>query len=297
MELRQLRYFLAVAKHLHFTIAAEELGIAQPPLSQQIIKLEKEIGIKLFERYPRRVELTEAGQILQERAQHILDEIEHTLEHLKKVARGTRGHLSIGFAGSTVFHPLVAKTLRSFRAKYPDIQLRTEESNSTTLLRRVANNEIDCAIVRKPLDCQGLTSVMLTEESMIAVLPDGHRLSQANSLSLTDLAKDSFILFPRQIGPDLYDAIISACRNAGFSPQIAMESPQLSSAVNMVAAGFGVALIPDSLRHIHATGVHYIALKEAPLRTNISLIFRVREKSLAVQNFTRHLKIFSEQAM
>jgi len=295
MEFRQLRYFLAVAEHLHFTVAAERLGIAQPPLSQQIIKLERELGTKLFMRYPRRVELTEAGAIFKERAQRILDEANDALEHVKKAARGESGHLSIGFAGSTVFHPSVAASLRKFRQSYPGVLIKTEESNSTALLERVVEGNVDCAMVRLPLACDQLLTVSLAEEEMIAVLPTGHPLGKMRSIELARLSSDPFILFPRLIGPDLYDSIISACRSAGFSPHVEMESPQLSSTVNMVAAGFGVTLIPASIRQIHAIGVTYQKIRDKNLNTTIALIYRPREKSVAVRNFVEVLRIVARE--
>ncbi|HEY0209054.1 LysR family transcriptional regulator [Acerihabitans sp.] len=295
MEFRQLRYFLAVAEHLHFTIAAERLGIAQPPLSQQIIKLEREIGTKLFFRYPRRVELTEAGTLFRESAKRILEDADYALAQVKKAARGESGSLSIGFAGSTVFHPLVATVMRQFRQGYPGVSIKSEESNSTTLLQTVMDGKVDCALVRLPLNCRDLDTVPLVEEEMVAVLPSGHHLGRLRSIELAQLSRDPLILFPRHIGPDLYDSIISACHIAGFSPQIEMESPQISSTVNMVAAGFGVTLIPESIRQIHATGVTYQKIKHKVLRTTIALVHRPREKSATVQNLVRILRTVAQQ--
>lgn len=295
MEFRQLRYFLAVAEHLHFSVAAERVGIAQPPLSQQIIKLEGEIGTKLFIRHPRRVELTEAGEVFRENAKRILSDVDYALTQVKMAARGESGQLSIGFAGSTVFHPCVATVMRQFRQSYPGVLIKTEESNSTALLEKVADAQVDCALVRLPLNCRDLITASLVEEEMVAVLPTGHRLGRLRSIDLAQLESDPFILFPRPIGPDLYDSIISACRTEGFSPQVGMESPQISSSVNMVAAGFGVTLIPASIRQIHATGVTYQKLKNKALRTTIALVFRPREKSVTVQNFVKDLRAVARQ--
>jgi DNA-binding transcriptional LysR family regulator len=292
MEFRQLRCFLAVAEHLHFTVAAERLGIAQPPLSQQIIKLEREIGTQLFIRHPRRVELTEAGVIFKERARRVLDDANDALEHVKMAARGESGNLSIGFAGSTVFHPTVARLLRRFREDYPGVKIRTEESNSTALLGKLADAQVDCAMIRLPLDCGDLTVTPLVQEKMIAVLPSGHALGRRRAIDLKQLAADPFILYPRAINPELYDAIISACHVAGFSPRIEMESPQISSGVNMVAAGFGVAIIPESIGQFRSEGVTYQDLRNQGLGTAIALITRPREKSVTVQNFTEMVKQF-----
>ncbi|HTR08274.1 MAG TPA: LysR family transcriptional regulator [Paraburkholderia sp.] len=295
MEFRQLRYFFTVAEHLYVTVAAKRLGIAQPPLSQQILKLERELETKLFMRYPHRVVLTEAGVIFRERAQRVLDEANDAFEHVKKAARGESGHLSFGFAGSTDFHPSVASTLRKFRQTYPGVVVKTEESNSTALLDKVTEGKVDCAMVRLPLECRARLTASLAEEEMVAVLPTGHRLSRQRSVELAQLSADSFVLFPRSIGPNLYDSIISACRAAGYSPRVEMESPQLSSTVNMVAAGFGVTLIPASIRQIHATGVTYKKVVDQSLKTTIALIYRPREKSVTARNFVDVLRVVARK--
>ena len=295
MEFRQLRYFLAVAEHLHFTVAAERLGIAQPPLSQQIIKLEREIGTKLFVRHPRRVELTEAGVIFRERAQRVLEDANDALEHVKMAARGESGHLSIGFAGSTVFHPAVARLLRRFREAYPGVKIRTEESNSVALLGKLADAQVDCAMVRLPLDCGEMKVTPLVQEKMIAVLPSGHALGRRRQIDLKQLAADPFILYPRAINPELHDAIISACRAAGFSPRVEMESPQISSSVNMAAAGFGVAIIPESIAQFRAEGVTYQDISNKDLGTAIALITRPRDKSVTVKHFADLVRQFNRR--
>jgi DNA-binding transcriptional LysR family regulator len=290
MELRQLRYFLAVAEHLHFTDAAAHLGIAQPPLSQQIIKLEREIGTQLFIRFPRRVELTEAGRVLRESARRIVEDTQQALAEAQNAGRGESGHLALGFAGSTVFHPLVATVMQKYRHVYPRVAISCEESNSSALLDKLGERQVDAALVRLPLDCGELVVEPLAGEDMLAVLPLGHRLSQCRSIDLADLAGDSFIFFPRPIGPNLHDSMISACRAAGFTPIIGMESPQISSTPNLVAAGFGVTLIPASIRQIHAEGVSYHELEGQPLRTGIALVHRRREKAPTVLNFVKTVR-------
>ncbi|WP_322104312.1 LysR family transcriptional regulator [Paraburkholderia sp. J41] len=296
MEFRQLRYFLAVAESLHFSEAAAALGIAQPPLSQQILKLEKEIGTRLFIRHSRHVELTEAGRLFRERAQRIVEDAELALAEAQNAGRGETGRLALGFAGSTVFHPLVATVLQRYRSAYPGVSIGCEESNSSVLLERVSEAKVDAALVRLPLNCRGLATQPLVEEDVLAVLPPRHRLARRRSVDLADLAEDPLILFPRAIGPDLYDSIISACHAAGFNPTIGMESPQISSTVNMAAAGFGVTLIPSSMRQIQAKGVTYHALKNGTLHTTIALVYRPREKAPTVQNFVRLVRDASRHA-
>ena len=156
MELRQLRYFLAVAEHLHFTEAAAHLGIAQPPLSQQILKLEREIGTQLFVRFPRRVELSEAGRVFQESARRIVADAQQALAEAQNAGRGETGRLVLGFAGSIVFHPLVASVMQQYRSAFPKVVISCEESNSVDLLEKVAERRVDAALVRMPLQCADL---------------------------------------------------------------------------------------------------------------------------------------------
>jgi len=290
MEFRQLRYFLAVAEHLHFTEAAQRLGIAQPPLSQQILKLEREIGTPLFIRHPRRVELTEAGRLFRESARRIVDDAQQALIDVRNAGRGETGRLSIGFAGSTVFHPLVAKVMQSYRSSYPRVAISCVESNSVALLNEVAERRLDAALIRLPLGCGELKVEPLVDEDMIAVLPANHRLSRRRRIDLADLAGDSFIFFPRPIGPDLFDSMIEACRAAGFTPAIGMDSPQISSTANLVAAGFGVTLIPASIRQFQAEGVTFHELQGKPLRTGIALVHRPRERAQTVLNFLKVMR-------
>ncbi len=290
MEFRQLRYFLAVAEYLHFTEAAAYLGIAQPPLSQQIIKLEREIGTPLFVRLPRRVELTEAGRLFRESARRIVEDAQQALAEAQNAGRGESGHLALGFAGSTVFHPIIATVVQRYRNAYPRVAISCDESNSSVLLEWVADCRVDAALVRLPLDCGELVVQPLVEENMIAVLPANHRLSQQPRIDLAELADDSFIFFPRPIGPDLYDFMTNACHAAGFTPIIGMESPQISATANFVAAGFGVTLIPASIRQIHAQGASYHELQGEPLRTGIALVHRPRERAPTVLNFVKILR-------
>jgi len=163
------------------------------------------------------------------------------------------------------------------------------------LLDRVQEAKVDAALVRLPLDCRGLANEALVEEDILAVLPPGHRLGRRRRIGLAGLAGDPLILFPRAIGPDLYDSIISACRAAGFNPAISMESPQISSTVNLVAAGFGVTLIPASMRQIQPKGVTWHGLNDRALRTTIALVYRPRANAPTVQNLVRVVKETARQ--
>lgn len=295
MEFRQLRYFLAVAEYLHFTEAAEFLGIAQPPLSQQILKLEREIGTRLFVRHPRRVELTDAGRLFRERAKRIVEEAELALAEAQNAGRGESGRLVLGFAGSSVFHPLVASLMQRYRRDYPGVHIHCEENNSPALVDKVLEARVDAALVRLPVDCRDLAVQPLVEERFLAVLPSGHRHGGEPVLALHALSDDPLVLFPRAIGPALYDAIVGACWAAGFTPAIGMESPQIPAAVNLVAAGFGVTLIPESVRQAPTGAVTYHALQGEPLRSPIALVHRPREKSPVIHHLVRAVRALARE--
>jgi DNA-binding transcriptional LysR family regulator len=286
MELRHLRYFVAVAEERHFTRAAERLGIRQPPLSLQIRRLEREIGAPLFRRLTRGAELTESGALLFEDARRILDQVDRAVAEVQSRARGETGRIRVGFAGATYFQPIVPGIVRAFRERYPGVVLSPEQSNTPRLVDQLHGGDIDVAFVRPPVgEANGLGIQLLIEEPMLLVLPAGHALTGATAVPLAALSEETFILFPRQIGPGLHDSIIAACRRAGFTPRLGQEAPQMPAMVPMVAAGFGVSVVPQSIRQIHSDGAVYLEIEGEAPRAAISLAFRRDEHSIAVRNF------------
>src|SRR5690606_10370161 len=231
MELRHLRYFVAVAEEQHMTRAAERLGIQQPPLSMQIRALEQELDVQLLRRLPRGVELTEAGVAFMVRARAILDQVDRAVATTRRTARGEQGRVVVGFTGSTPFVPFVPRVVRSFREMAPLVSLALEESGSSELVEGLHNEEIDAAFIRSPVDdVTGRSVQPLLEEKMLVALPTGHVLARRTGYSrvvplpLQELASETFILYKRPGAPGLYDTIISACRAAGFSPRVAQEA-------------------------------------------------------------------------
>ena len=286
MELRHLRYFVAVAEELHFTRAAERLGIKQPPLSLQIRQLEREMGTSLFHRLTRGVELTEAGTLLLDEARRILDQVEQTKTGVQSRARGETGRINMGFAGATYVQPLVPRIIRAYRARYPGVAISPEQSNTPLLAAGLRSGEIDVAFVRSPVsDDEGLSVELLVEEPMLIVLPEAHPHAGNRSMPLAAFAKDSWILFPRRVGPALFDAIIASCQRAGFSPRLGQEAPQVSSFVHMVAAGFGVSIVPQSIEQIRVDGVAYVRIEGEAPTAPISLAYRRDDHSTVVRNF------------
>ena len=293
MELRHLRYFIAVAEEGHITRAAERLGIQQPPLSLQIRSLEKELNVQLFKRLPRGVELTDAGTAFLAQARGILDQVERALAATRRTARGEQGRVAVGFTSSAPFHPFVPRVIRSFREMSPLVTLVLEESGSSELVQALHSEEIDAAFIRSPVaDVVDLVVRPILEEEMLVALPAAHSLASlpdagaGSALPLAALANETFILYKRPGGPGLYDTIITACRGSGFSPRVGQEAPRIISTLNLVAAGLGVSIVPSSLRRLQMDGVVYRRLADnAQLRAPLILACRRGENSAAVQRF------------
>jgi DNA-binding transcriptional LysR family regulator len=286
MELRHLRYFVAVAEELHFTRAAERLGIKQPPLSLQIRLLEEEIGTSLFRRLKRGVELTETGRVLLGEAQRLLAQAEQTKTAVQSHARGAAGRINLGFAGVTYIHRQVIDIIRAFRARYLDVVISPEQSNTARLVASLRSREIDVAFVRPPIiDTEGLSIEPLVDEPMVIVLPESHPHARDRSMPLSSLKSDTLILFPRSIGPGLHDSIIASCNQAGLSPKLGQEASQTVSIVYMVAAGFGISIVPQSLEQLHSEGVAYLRIEGHAPRALVSLAYRRGDRSTVVRNF------------
>ena len=294
MELRQLRYFIAVAEEGHITRAAERLGIQQPPLSRQIKAIEKEIDVQLFYRQPRGVELTDAGRSFFERARGLLCQLDHAFDAARSTARGEQGRVSIGIMPSGPFHPFVPQVIRKFRESYPMVSLTIEERLSTDMMERVREERMDVAFIRTScVDPDNLVIALLFDEPMIVAIPEGNPLirdKEVKSLSMKRLASETFILFGPP-GTGTYDSTIAACRAAGFSPRVGQHTPGITSSLGLVAAGLGVALVPASMHRTQMEGIAYRMLKGAVLPTApLSIASRRRERSAVVRNFLATVK-------
>jgi DNA-binding transcriptional LysR family regulator len=288
MELRHLRYFVTVAEEGHVTRAAERLGIQQPPLSQQIRALERELEVQLFHRKPRGVELTQAGRALLDEARAILARADHAVAAARRAARGEAGRIGIGFTSSASFHPFVPRAIRAFREAHPLVALALDESGTVELAEALRREAIDAAFVRSPIaESEGLIIRPLLDEPMVAALPSGHPLSADDALlPLAALAGETFVLYRRPVGPGLHDAIIAACDRAGFSPQIGQEAPRMLSTLSLVAAGLGVTVVPASMSRLEAEGVAYRPLDPAAqLVAPLNLACRRGESAPAVRRF------------
>jgi DNA-binding transcriptional LysR family regulator len=279
VDLRLLRYFVTVAEESHLTKAAARLGIRQPPLSQQIRVLEQELGVTLFHRLPRGMELTESGRALLDDARNIIALTEQAVEGVRRVSQGEAGRLTVGFTGSAAFHPFVPSVIRRFRETAPNVRLVLEESSTGELMEDVSEGRVDVAFIRGAYGPdRGVVVETVLEETMLAAFPADHpavRGGTRKRIALSELADESLILYRRHSGPGLYDAIIAACSAAGFSPRVAQEAPRMLSTLSLVAAGLGVSLVPASLRRVNIEGVVYVSVtRPAELRAPLNLIWR-----------------------
>jgi DNA-binding transcriptional LysR family regulator len=222
MELRHLRYFIAVAEERHFGRAAERLGMAQPPLSQQIQALERELGTQLFRRVPRHLELTDAGEVFLDGARAILARTEQAVRSAERAGRGELGRICVGFTPAASFNAVVPTTIRSFRHAFPDVSLDLSEADTAALCRALSAGNVDVAFIRPPdaVDFTDLRIEELFDEDMLVALPTGHRLAASVRVPIAMLAGEPFILYPRWLAPSLYDGILAACCKAGFVPML-----------------------------------------------------------------------------
>jgi len=286
MELRHLRYFLAVAEELNFTRAAGRLGISQPPLTQQVKALEAELGVALLDRSAYRIELTDAGRIFAAEAARILGDARSAVQAARRAATGATGRVRVGFMESASFNSLVTSSLRSFRSGYPAVEVSLEEHPSTELIEALREGRLDAAFVRPPLPVQrGLTLDLLEREPLVVAVPTGHPLAGRAQVDLGALAGETFILYPRAVRPGLADTVIAACEAAGFTPKVGQYAPQLSSTINLVAASLGISIVPDSMRCLQASAVTYLPLRGEPLHASLGVAYRTDEASSVVHNF------------
>jgi DNA-binding transcriptional LysR family regulator len=292
MDLRRLRYLVAVAEEGHITRAAARLGIQQPPLTRQIRALEEELGVQLFERLPRGMRVTEAGRAVIEEAQAILERAARLPDLAARAARGERGRLAVGYTSSGAFHPFVAQQIRAFRAASPGVVLALAEDGTPELVRGLEEERLDAAFVRSGgTHGPGLRVELLLEEPMVAAAPTGHALSETPAVELRALAAETFVFYRRPTGPGLHDAIVAACLRAGFSPTVGQEAPRMASTLGLVAAGLGVSIVPASMQRMNVEGVAFVPFRGDPgLVAPLLLVTRRRGLSAIGERFRTQVK-------
>jgi DNA-binding transcriptional LysR family regulator len=288
MELRHLRYFVAVAEEGSVTRAARRLNMEQPPLSQQIRALETELGVRLFDRVARRVVLNAAGRQFLEDARHTIESAAAAVTRVRRFDRGEQGHVACGFTTSASLHHLAPRLIRAFRDAYPMATLDVEERETFELLSGVDQKRLDVAFVRAAGSrFPALGSHVLHQEEFVAALPLDHRLATGTSpLALSALMQDRLVLYRRPDGIGIFDVLMEALRAAGFAPQIAEQVPRILTAINLVAAGQGISLVPASMRALHTESVVYRRLARGSLPPMpLTLVYRRNDLSALVRNF------------
>jgi DNA-binding transcriptional LysR family regulator len=281
MELRQLRYFVAVAEELHFRRAAERLHISQPPLSQQIRALEDELGFALLARTRRRVQLTPAGEAFLRDARALLGELEGAVAGARRIDAGQTGRLRVSFVGSALLS-IVPGTVERFRQDRPGVELELRERATVDQLRAVRAGIADVGLVRPPIDDDGELAVRtVLRERTVAALPAGHRLAALRRVPLRRLAAEPLVLFPRDQAPGFHDLLISAL---GGAPQVIQYAPEMLTIIGLVAAGTGVSLVPASVQRLALDGVAYRPVIGAPL-SELVAITRAGDDSALVRAF------------
>jgi len=286
MELRHIRYFLAVVEEKNISRAAEKIGIGQPPLSLQIRDLEEQVGTRLFHRMPQGVELTAAGKAFHDLVKEMPAQLEHAVAAAQRAARGELGSLRVGYTGSVIFNPVVSVCIREYRRLYPDVHLRLEESATPNLMNALREGELDVAFLRQGVsDASDLHIELLSEEPLVAVLPVRHPAAEQEVVDLGTLRDDPFILIPRDVGPTVFDTVIAACCEAGFEPEMGQVAPQISSIVSLVAADMGVSLVPESIMHVQSPGAVFRNVRGCTATAWLTVAWRRSDSSPFLRNF------------
>jgi DNA-binding transcriptional LysR family regulator len=284
VELRQLRYFVAVAEELHFGRAAERLHMAQPPLSQAIRRLEQAVGCELLARTSRSVRLTPAGEAFLGRARRTLRNVEDDVHEARSIGRGATGLLNVGFVGSATLTTLPA-ILRRHLDTHPGVQLRLHESFTARVVSGLQAGDVDLGIVRDPEPTHGLVATTLVEEPFVAVLPVGHPHARDATVSVAALADTPFVSPPRSGGVRAFEKPLALCEEHGFRPRIAHEASHWLTILRLVGAGLGVSLAPACVRRIATDDVACVTLADARVTSELTLLRREGEHRPMVHAF------------
>lgn len=282
LDVRHLRYFLAVAEAGHITRAAEALGMQQPPLSQQIKALETALGLQLLRRHPKGVSLTDAGHLFREEAERLLRGFGEMEERMRSFARGIRGTLALGFTSSAAAHEFTPHVLRMCRSRHPEIQLQVSENNAAEITEAVAASRLHCGILRVPVARpEGLAFETLLDEPAMVAVPRDHRLAKGGpgrrrtTVALRELEGENLVLTRRPGAPGLYANLLAACAREGVQVRIAAEVDRMMTNLNLVAAGVGISVVPASMQGTHAKAVVYLPLPRAvQLGAPLTLVYR-----------------------
>lgn len=296
MELRQLRYFVAISEEGSFSRAAERLHVSQPPLSTQIKSLEDELGAPLFERSNRGVSLTTAGAVFYEEVRAVLARLEHARSKTLQADRGDVGMLCIGFV-SIADYGILPPALKSFRSRFPRVDVQLHELTTDAQIRELRAARLDLGIGLAPVEEPELQFTSLLHEELVLAAPAGHPETRGDgAIDLRVLSKASFIVPPRDVAPGLYDLTISHCRSFGFAPRITQHARQMQTVIGLVSCGMGFALVPSSVRNLKRTGVRYRRLRGRPALIELGILRLRNSGSALLENFAETLNAAARAA-
>jgi DNA-binding transcriptional LysR family regulator len=298
MDVRALRYFAAVAETGHMTQAAERLGIQQPPLSQQVKALERELGVALFRRHPRGMALTDAGRHFQVEALRILEDMDAMKQRMLRIASGQAGVLSVGFTSSAAAHRFMPDALRAFRASHAGVELQLRENNAAEVTEALVAGRLHCGLLRVPVARpEGLLFETLLREPVLVAMPAEHRFAPrhagkaARALPLELLCEEGIILVRRPGAPGLYADLLALCNARGLRPRVVAEVDRMMTNLNLVAAGVGLSVVPASMGGVHPHAIRYCPLAGSEtLDAPLTLVTRESEDSLPARHFAALLR-------
>jgi DNA-binding transcriptional LysR family regulator len=297
VELRQLRHFVTVAEELHFGRASERLGMTQPPLSQSIIRLEAELGVRLFTRSHRNVELTPVGKQWLPHVQRVLGDANGLPALARQLLRGETGSLALAFV-STADYGILPRLLSEYGVRYPDVAVELREATSDVQIEAILGERIDAGIViaSDGIEHPALTYLPMTRERLVVAIPDawigtGRLGPTPGPIGLAAIVENPLLIFPRRIAPTLHDAITGCYASEGISPRFGQEAIQMQTIISLVSAGLGVALVPESLRNLQRRGVAYLELETASPEIETGLLWRRRNASPTLRRFVEIARV------
>ncbi|GER72467.1 acetoin biosynthesis transcriptional regulator AlsR [Weizmannia acidilactici] len=286
MELRHLHYFLTVAEELHFGKAAERLQMTQPPLSQQIRQLEEEIGVDLFIRSKRHVELTIPGKVFLREVKQVLEQLDQAVENTRRAGRGEFGNVVVGFVGSATYDILPA-VVREFRLKYPKTAVSLHELSTPDQIKALHRKEIDVGLLHPPIHDLLIETKVIQNGTAALSMPKNHPLAQKETIRIEDLADVPFVVVSRDIWPGLYDEFLSLFQDADFSPKIVQEATEYQMVVGLVTAGIGIGVLPRTAEKLFNLDIVYREIDGHPLNAVLSIAYRKDDQNPALANFLK----------
>lgn len=283
IELRHIKYFLAVAEELHFRKAADRLYISQPGLSRQIKQMESELGIQLFERHNRKVSLTQAGIYLRDEYRNIIKTMEKVINHAQLLDKGKEGELKIGYIGSAM-HNIIPKFLLAIKEQFPNIYVTLQEMDNQVQTSKILVQDIDIGFVRMDRVPRGVEIRPIHEETFSLVLPKNHNINASNFKSLAQLKDEPFIMFDASYSPSYYEKVMQIFDEAGFSPIISHKSVKANTIYRLIENNLGAAIVPTSLQQGYALDIQFIELTGIEHRTTLQVVWSKSNQNPVLEN-------------